>query len=463
MKPVESLITERLIDYALGCTHEQLTQKAVGVQRRCVGDTLACMLAAAGLDETGKNVARYAAGMPGKCTMLAQSGGVCVESAALANGALTHALDFDDSHDALVHPSSVTFPALLALAEELGSVSGRDFLTALVVGTDVSCRLAMGPNEDLMKYGWNSPPLMESMGALFGAANLLRLTHDELLDAIAMLMTQFTCSAEAMLSRGSVIRTMREGFAAQAVVRSALMSRYGVRARFETPLEGKYGFYAMYARGNYDPERIVKDLGERFETENITFKPWPSCKHTHTSIQALEDVMTQEHLAADDIEEVHISLYEASLMTLEPFESKCRPESPSIAKSSMPFVLGTVMARGGVGLESFLPERLGDAEIYENAKKVSYEVNPALTKAQNQWIDMTVTTKKGTFFRHLETSVGGTGCPMSEEQTRAKFFSCCRLYHDGASDAAIEELYCAAEHLDELENACRLLDIIRKI
>ena len=76
MKPVESLITERLIDYALGCTHEQLTQKAVGVQRRCVGDTLACMLAAAGLDETGKNIARYAAGMPGKCTMLA-GGGVC--------------------------------------------------------------------------------------------------------------------------------------------------------------------------------------------------------------------------------------------------------------------------------------------------------------------------------------------------------------------------------------------------
>lgn len=460
METKKRLITEELVAYALSCSYETLSRKAIAVQKHCVNDIMACMLAATTLDEASRAVAEYAGSVPGNCTMFTSDRRTNVENAALANGALTHAIDFDDSHDALVHPSAVVFPAALAMAEHLGNVDGKRFLTALVIGTDVSCRLAMGPNEDLLKYGWNAPPLMEAMGALFGVGRLAGLTHDEMFDAIAMLMTQFTCSAEAMMSKGSVIRTIREGFAAQAVIRSVLMARCGIHTRFETPLEGKYGFYNMYARDNYDPDRIVKELGERFETENITFKPWPSCKHTHTSIQALMDVMSAEKLTADEIEQVHLSVFEASAMTLEPFESKCRPESASIAKSSMPFVLGSIMAYGSIDIGSFREKRLNDPAIYKNARKVSYELNPALTKAQNQWVDVTVTTKKGVFTRHLESSMGGTGYPLTEEQVREKFFSCCRLYRKPMSDKRIGALLDMIEHIEELEDVKKLTALI---
>ncbi len=443
-------ITTQMIDYALGCTYEQLSKRAIEVEKHCINDIIACMMAATTLDMASVNVGKYAADTAGRCTILSSDIRVTAENAALANGALAHALDFDDGHDAIVHPTAVVFPALLALAEHLGGISGRDFVAAMVIGTDIACRIAMGPNEDLMKYGWYMPPLMSAVGAVFGAGRLARLSRQQILDTLAMTMTQFTCSAEAAVDKASVIRTIRDGFAAQAVVRSTLMAKHGIPAGFEFPLEGKFGYYNMYARDNADLERVVNNLGKTFETENITFKPWPSCKHTHTSINSLTDIMSENNLSADEIVEVHVKVFEACTMTLEPYESKCRPESPSIAKSSMPFVLGTVLAYGNVNVGSFTPERLADAAVLKNARKITYEVDSGFTKAQAHWVDMTVRTCRGDFTAHRENPMGGTGFPLSEKQVKEKFYSCCGLYRKAYGNEKITRLYEAIESIDEM-------------
>ncbi len=456
----ERSISQQVVDYALGVKFSDFPASTVEKQSHSVNDLLACMLAATSLDDTAAKVAEYASRETGPCTILYNGAKTSPEMAALANGVLSHAIDFDDSHDAIVHPNGIIFPAALAIAQYLGDVTGEEFITAMVIGSDLSCRFAMALTCDLQQFGWNSPSLVAGLGAVYGAARLMRLDEGQMKDAVAMFMTQFTCSGESMSSKGSVIRTMRDGFAAQAVVQSVMMAKIGMHTRFDTPIEGKMGFYTMYAHGNCDLSRITNRLGEFFEIENITYKPWPSCKTTHTPIQALTDIIRAEKLTADDIKEVHLKMHTAAAMALDPFEAKLAPQSVAMAKVSMPFVLGTIMKYGNVNLESFTDERLADPAIKEQGKKITYEYDPSWQKDKMHHVDMTVKTTKGDFFRHLETSMGGTGYPLTDEQVKDKFFSCVKFYRMLKDDAQIEKLYEASMNTASLKNVGELIGLL---
>ena len=139
----EKGISQQVIDYVMNLKFSDIPESTVRQQAHSVNDMLACMLAATSLDETAPKVAEYAMRETGPCTILYNGAKTSAEMAALANGVLSHAIDFDDSHDALVHPSGVIFPAALAAAEYMGDVTGEDFITALVIGTDLSCRFTM--------------------------------------------------------------------------------------------------------------------------------------------------------------------------------------------------------------------------------------------------------------------------------------------------------------------------------
>ncbi|MBQ1891607.1 MAG: MmgE/PrpD family protein [Firmicutes bacterium] len=456
----ERTVSQQVLDYVLDLEFGKLPERTVKAQEHSVNDMLACMLAATSLDETAPKAAEYAMRQTGPCTLLFNGAKTSPEMAALANGVLSHAIDFDDSHDALVHPSGVIFPAALAVSEYLGDVSGEEFITALVIGTDLSCRFTQAITVNTQPFGWNHPAITECLGAVYGVAKLMRLDEGEIMDAVAMAMTQFTCSGESLSSKGSVIRTMREGFAAQAVVQSCMMAKLGMHTRFDTPLEGKMGFYTMYTRGNCDLSRITDGLGERFETDNITYKPWPSCKATHTPIQALTDILQKEKLTADDIIGIHLKMHESAAMALEPFEYKLAPESVAMAKVSMPFVLGTILKYGSLDLGSFTEERLADPDIREQGRKISFEYEPSWGKPQAHFADVTVKTSKGEFFRHEESSMGGTGHPLTDAQVRDKFFSCLKFYRMLKNEEQIEKLFSASMNASTLKNVKELIDLL---
>ena len=267
-------LTERLADYASNLRFEDLPEKVVYVQKRSFADALACMVAGTGYSKESNAFVRYALSQSssGRCTLLGAEEKTLPGLAALANGALSHVLDFEDSHEkALVHPNSVSIPTLMALAQEMGNISGKQFIASMVISSDICCRLDLGIKEDLLKYGWNMPPIHGGMGAVMGAGNMLGLDAGKIQDAIAIQMTSMSSSAEAAISKDSVIRAVRDGFAAQAAVGSVLLAKEGLPARFDQALEGKFGYYHAYARDNYDPEIVVDGLGERFESANISF------------------------------------------------------------------------------------------------------------------------------------------------------------------------------------------------
>lgn len=455
-------LSQALIRHVLDTRYETIPAAAIRAQKNSLTDMLGVMLAATGLDPASASFAAFAAaGGTGPCTILGREEKTTPMLAALANGALVHALDYEDSHEvATVHPNSAALPALMALSQQMGGVSGKTFLTAMALASDICCRLDLGVNEDLLKYGWNMPPVHGSMGAVMGAGKLLGLDAGQLSDAIALNLCQATCSGEAANSAGSAVRTVREGFAAQAAVQSALLAKQGVPARFETPFEGRLGYFHMYARDNYTPERILRDLGLVYQGEYISFKPWPCCRATHTSIDGVLTLMRQHDIRPEEIEEIHITLQEIGRMVTEPREIKYRPKAPAIGKFSLPFIVATSVLKGTVGLDSFSPEALENPELLAMGDKVVCEIDPTWTKEQNKYTDLVIRTVRGEFRMHLEHPLGCVENPMSEADTRRKFADCAararRPYPAGRIAAICETI----DRLEELEDVNELFDLL---
>ena len=143
---MEGTLTQTLIRHVLDVDYGDLPAAAILAQKNSMADMLAVMLAATGLDTASAPFAAFAAAEGrGRCTLLGRGEKTSPALAALANGALVHALDYEDSHEtATVHPNSAALPALMALSQHLGGVSGRRFLTAMALASDICCRLDLG-------------------------------------------------------------------------------------------------------------------------------------------------------------------------------------------------------------------------------------------------------------------------------------------------------------------------------
>lgn len=292
-------LSRRLADHAVTMPSGRIAFAAIHAARRSLLDGLGVMLAASGMAaETFPFAALAAASGPGACTLLGGKGRASATQAAFANGALAHAMDFEDSFDiAPVHPNACLIPALLAFAEENGPVSGADFLAAMAVGCDLVCRLGLALRTDPAAFGWYPPPILGGFGAVAACARLAGLSADQLIDAFSLLLCSSTCSAEIKYSPQSHIRAVRDAFPAEAAVRAVQLAALGVKG-FDRPVEGKAGLFAMYARGEYDAAPILERLGEKFHGEDLSFKPWPSCRGTHPFIGAVLAQLREHGFAA---------------------------------------------------------------------------------------------------------------------------------------------------------------------
>ena len=329
-----------LAKYVANTVYEDLPEKAVEMTKMSLLDALGVTLAAGGLCEECRAFVEIAMECGGKkeSTILGFQAQVPAHMAAFANGAMAHALDFEDSHDlALVHPNAATVPAALAMAESIGKVNGKDFIVCLAVGCDIVCRLGLAFDENPGEYGWYIPPILGSFGATAAAGKLLNLDEAGILDAFSLTLCQSTCSAELRYSPRSDIRSVRDAFAAKTGVLAARLAQKGVKG-FDHPLEGKAGLFSLYSNGKYDGMRLIEGLGTRFEGANISFKPWPTCRGTHTYIEAALHILREHALNLNDIADIRVIVSSFNRMLCEPEHVRKAPQTVIDARFSIPFI-----------------------------------------------------------------------------------------------------------------------------
>jgi 2-methylcitrate dehydratase PrpD len=352
------LIAERYLDVAA----RGVDRPALEAARIALADALAVMVAATGLEPRVRPFMAHATvSGSGPSTLIGENLKVSPIFAALANGALAHAIDFEDTfEEGMVHPNASLVPAVLALAESEKSSAG-DVLAAMALGCDFSCRASLALDGDPAQRGWYHPPILAGLGAVLGAALLVKLDADGIRNALGLFIGQFMLGDELKRSPRSDLRAVREGFAARAAVEAALLARAGVEA-VETPIEGPSGLFAMLTA---NPPEAQAFAALAFRRKGIIGK---------------------------DIAAVGVQVGPPNDMLFVPRSQRIAPQTAIDGKFSIPFVFASVMEAGDLTLGSFSPSHLRAPETLALAARVTMSAQPVTEGAEAIY---TIETKAG--------------------------------------------------------------------
>ena len=183
--------------------------------------------------------------------MLAFGDRVPALTAAFANGAMAHCLDFDDQTPWGQHSASSIVPAVFAVAERLGGVSGREMIAAVAVGQDVFARLRRNVG---WRKDWNLSTVLGVFAGAAATARLLGLTPQATAHALGVASMQSSGVMEVVAGTGSNLRALYAGFSAKGAVLAALLADKGVTG-VDRLFEGEYGVFADILRGQLRPRR----------------------------------------------------------------------------------------------------------------------------------------------------------------------------------------------------------------
>ncbi len=311
MTTVAQGITEQLVEHAIALPAERVPEEAREAAKRLFLDFLAVAVGGRWLAESSSIILQgtrlLAGSSSGPCTIVGEEARYPAQYAALANGALVHSMDFDDTYQpAYLHPGAPVFATLLALAEAEGK-RGSEFLTAAVVGYDVACRVGRVPGPNLIQRGFHPTGVVGIFGATAAGARLLGLSREQALNALGINVSQ-AAGTQQFLANGTWTKRLHVGLAAHNAIYALTYARLGFRGSV-SPLEGRDGLYRCFA-GDERPalELAVEGLGDQFEVQNTAIKPYPCCRMIHGPIDAVGELQKAHRLSPEDVEEVVVVL-----------------------------------------------------------------------------------------------------------------------------------------------------------
>jgi 2-methylcitrate dehydratase PrpD len=433
---------------------EQLPREVVKTVKALMLDTLGVIGGASrapGIEALNARLARWEPS--GSATGLIAKRRHSPPSAALANGAAAHALDFDDQHDpARVHTSCVVLPALLATAEDAGPVSGRDFLLAMAIGAELHARLGLACYNSLGK-GWHPTMIFGTVAAALSAGRLLRLDAEGLTNALGMAYHQTSGSAQSMRD-GVLSKRLGAGFAARNAVVGAFLAADGLTGTRRT-LEGDAGLFALYERGEVKVELLMDGLGADWRIPQYSFKPFPCCRCNHTAI-GLGIGFHRDGVRAEDVEGIEIRMGDVNWLTVgEPYD----PTRDSVvhAQFNAAYGFARALTDGRVDLKTYLRTAIGDPRIAALTRVTKVISDPAIDATAIEPARVKVTLKSGRVIdASSDTTKGSPEEPMSEQELVAKFRACLE-FGLGASAAEADRLAATVANLEDVDDAGRAI------
>jgi 2-methylcitrate dehydratase PrpD len=295
-------ITEALAQRASGLRFEDLTPAALTVAKQCLLDWLAVTIA--GQDEELVRILlneRLDAGLAGNAIVVGRSERLALPAAVLVNGAMSHALDYDDVHKSMRgHPSAPVMPVALGLAANL-RVTGRDALTAFVAGFETECRVGALCGHSHYARGFHPTATIGAFGAAAAAGRLLGLDSAQLTLALGIAGTQ---AAGLKSAFGTHCKPLHAGRAAEAGLLAARLAARGFTAQGDI-LGDEQGFARTQSDG-FDKDAAQADPAGGFHVTRTLFKYHAACFLTHSSIEALKSLRNQHQVASADVQAVEL-------------------------------------------------------------------------------------------------------------------------------------------------------------
>jgi 2-methylcitrate dehydratase PrpD len=317
---------------------------------------------------------------PGRASVLGTSIRTLPGFAAFANGTASHGIEMDDTHSGgSIHLGSTMYSVALAITESAPDISSESFLAAVVAGFEASARIAMAVQpQEQYALGFHPTQTCGVFGAAITAAKLLSLTEEQTLSAVGITGSMAAGSME-FLAEGAWTKRIHPGLAAQNGIQAAMLAAEG----FTGPrriLEGRDGFLHAYSR-NPVPERLTAGLGDSYEILKTSVKPHACCRYIQGPIDAILEIVRENHLAEADIAKIEIAILEAGWnIVCEPSAQKYSPQSVVDAQFSTPFGAAVAVLHGTAGLDEFTLEEVRSPSVAKVMGKVTLVRDPSIEK-----------------------------------------------------------------------------------
>jgi 2-methylcitrate dehydratase PrpD len=341
----------------------QLPQAVQHQARRCLLDALGALIAGA-VTPAARLVADMACSQfrGDDATILFHGSRVSAAGAALANGFSGNALDVDDGYRLVKgHPGACVLPVVLAAAEMASSCSGKDLLTALLIGYEIGIRCGRIRHATYSTYHSSG-----SWGAIAGAAAAGRLLN---LDAEALWHAMGAAEYHAPIApmmKGIETPSMGKdsiGWGAMVAMLSVLMARNGFT-----------GITPLFA-DTPDPDWIT-GLGRDWQINQLYFKPYTACRWAQPAVDGARYLQRQFNLKTEDIRSIRIRTFAAACaLHTRP------PANTEEAQYNIAFPVAAALVDGEVGPRQVLPPRIFDPIILNLLARVSTEIDEEIEAA----------------------------------------------------------------------------------
>ncbi|MCL6575710.1 MmgE/PrpD family protein [Kyrpidia sp.] len=368
--------------------------------------------------------------------------------AVLANGGSSHVVELDDVHKgAILHPGTVVIPAAVAVAEHLG-LPGRRLIEAVVVGFDVCIRIGEAVTPSHYRF-FHTTGTAGTFGAAAAVGKLLGLGVGPLVDALGNAGTQAAGLWE-FIEDGAMSKHLHAGKAGMNGAMAALLAQKGFTGARRI-LEGDRGFFRAMA-AEYDPSRVIRDLGSNYKILENCFKIHSSCRHTHNAIDLVIDLVTENDIEPEEIEAIEVGTYLVALdITDQP-----DPQTVYAAKFSLQFCVALAAVKKRASRKDFNETSLWDPVIRGVMSKIRVAVDPECEAVYpNKWAARVVLrTRSGARYTgRTDYPRGDFENPVMTEELVAKFRD---LAAEHVSEARLERWVDQILRLEKMSNVREL-------
>lgn len=454
------MITERLAHFISETLTTSIPPKAFQTAKLAITDFLGVALAGS-KEDAGNIIAEYALSMGGKelSGVIGKGFKVPPYLASMANGTMGHALDYDDFSFMFAGHSSVSLaPVVLSLGESLDA-SGKDILSAYIIGFEAIVCVSAGIAQKILLQGWHTTNAIGSLAAAAAAARLLKLDIAQIRMAFGIVASM---AGGLRQNFGTMTKPLHAGISAANGVLAATLAKKGFTAD-KNIIEAPLGYAKVLSSSEEtDWEKATSGLGKSFAivSPGINFKPYPSCGGTTGIIDAALYLSKNYDINPSMVEgiELGVSSFEAHNLIHH------SPKTGLEGKFSAEYCACRALIDGRISLNSFTAEKVNEEQIKKLMRKTSLVERysaPVLGAEGGGKLNpqsVTVKLKDGKELFH-ETVVckGSPDNPMSEEEFREKYEDCSSRVLDIIETERSFELLMVLEKIDSVSELMQIV------
>ena len=419
------LISETLAEFSASLRYEDIPETVRERAKYLLLDAVGIALLSTKHEFARPALAGLAGFGTGSSTVIGMDARLALRDAVIMNGLLVHGLDYDDTHlEGIVHVSASCFPCAFAVASQVGA-SGREFLSAYVLGIEIVARLGKAARGRLHEAGFHPTGMLAAFSSALIAGRLQRLDSKQLVMAQGIALSTMSSSSRQFGLEGAWTKRLHPGWGAAAGITAAGLAQHGFIGPRET-YEGKYGFYAAHLgslASRCDLGLATAELGQTWETLEVAVKPIPACHLVHACSDAAAAIAHKHDVKIADVASVRALVpSDAIRVVCEPAAKRRRPATGYAAQFSIYYAVACSLARGRFGFRELEPDILNDPEILALADKVEYEIDPKSGYPRHFSGEVIVKTVAGREYSHREDiNRGASDRPLSGDDIIAKF------------------------------------------